>query len=194
MKLPDTMKIAGVDNLDLYLAATTSHDGTRALRVDATPVRIVCANTQRAAFASSAGHYSFRHTSNVQAQISQCREAVGLMWDHFDAFQIEAEKMLNEQLTLAEFDKIVTELWPVDKDASQPARRNHLQRSGVLRYLLRDADTQTAIKGTRWAGYQAITEYTDHYAPAKTAELRATRALTRTGESLKTRAFELLSA
>ena len=193
MKLPDTMKIAGVDRLDLYLAATTSHDGTRALRVDATPVRIVCANTQRAAFASSAGHYSFRHTSNVQAQISQCREAIGLMWDHFDTFQAEADKMLNEQLTLAEFDKIVTQLWPTEPDPSPAAKRNHRQRSGVLRYLLRDADTQAAIKGTRWAGYQAITEYVDHYAPAKTPEVRATRALTRDGQQLKTRAFELLS-
>lgn len=193
MKLPDTMRVAGVDDVGLYLAATTSHDGTRALRVDATPVRIVCANTQRAAFASSVGHYSFRHTSNVQAQISQCREAVGLMWKHFDTFQTEAEKMLNEMLTMAEFDKVVGELWPLDKDASPAKRNNHLQRSAALRYLIRDSDTQVAIKGTRWAGYQAITEYVDHYAPAKTPELRASRALTRDGQTIKTRAFELLA-
>ncbi|GAB3863696.1 hypothetical protein GCM10029963_72870 [Micromonospora andamanensis] len=42
MKLPTAMRIAGVDDMDLYLAATTSHDGTAALRLDATPVRIVC--------------------------------------------------------------------------------------------------------------------------------------------------------
>lgn len=107
------------------------------------------------------GYYSFRHTSNVQAQISQCREAVGLMWDHFDTFQAEAEKMLNEQLAMAEFDKIVSQLWPLEPNPSPVKKNNHLQRSGALRYLLRDADTQAAIKGTRWAGYQAITEYVD---------------------------------
>lgn len=193
MKLPDAMRIAGVDDMNLYLAATTSHDGTRALRVDATPIRICCANTQRAAFASSVGHYSFRHTSNVQSQISQCREAIGLMWDHFDTFQVEAEKMLNETLTMAEFDKIVAQLWPLETDASPGKKKNHLQRSSTLRYLIRDSDTQAAIKGTRWAGYQAIAEYVDHYAPAKTPEARATRALTRDGNLLKTSAFELLS-
>ena len=118
MKLPDTMKIAGVDDLDLYLAATTSHDGTQALRVDATPVRIVCANTQRAAFAQTRGHYVFRHTTGVHSQIAQAREAVGLMWRYLEAFQAEAERMINETLTMGEFDKVVAELWPLADDAS----------------------------------------------------------------------------
>ena len=80
MKLPEAMQVAGVDDLDLYLVATTSHDGTASLRVDATPVRVVCANTQRAAFAHTKGTYVFRHTPNVNSQIAQAREAIGLMW------------------------------------------------------------------------------------------------------------------
>ena len=193
MKLPTGMKIAGTDDLDLYLAATTSHDGTQALRVDATPVRIVCANTQRAAFAQTKGFYVFRHTSNVHSQISQAREAMGLMWKYLDAFQAEAEKMLNETLTMGAFEKVTDELWPLTDDATDQTKRNHRQRGAVLRYLIRDADTQAAIKGTRWAGYQAITEYVDHYAPAKDASTRASRAVTGPIAELKTRAFELLS-
>jgi Domain of unknown function (DUF932) len=84
MKLPTSMRIAGVDDMDLYLCATTSHDGTCALRVDASPIRVVCANTQRAAIAASKGSYTFRHTSNVRAQIAQAREAMGLMWTYLD--------------------------------------------------------------------------------------------------------------
>jgi phage/plasmid-like protein (TIGR03299 family) len=193
MKLPTGMKIAGTDDLDLYLAATTSHDGTQALRVDATPVRIVCANTQRAALARTKGFYVFRHTSNVHSQISQAREAMGLMWKYLDAFQAEAEKMLNETLTMGAFEKVTDELWPLADDATDQTKRNHRQRGAVLRYLIRDADTQAAIKGTRWAGYQAITEYVDHYAPAKDASTRASRAVIGPVADLKTRAFELLS-
>ena len=193
MKLPESMRVAGVDDLELYLAATTSHDGTSALRVDATPVRIVCANTQRAAFDRTKGFYVFRHTSNVHSQIAQAREAMGLMWKYLDAFQAEADRMINETLTMGAFEKIVAELWPLADDASEPTKKNSRKRSATLRYLIRDADTQAAIKGTRWAGYQAITEYIDHYAPAKDAALRATRAVTGPVAELKTRAFELLS-
>ena len=60
---------------------------------------------------------------------------------------------------MGEFEKIVAQLWPVEDDASDAARNNAKQRTATLRYLIRDADTQKAIKGTRWAGYQAVTEY-----------------------------------
>ncbi|WP_025620690.1 DUF932 domain-containing protein [Salinispora cortesiana] len=193
MKLPEAMKVAGVDLHDLYLAATTSHDGTASLRVDATPVRIVCANTQRMAYQRSQGSYVFRHTSNITAKISEARQALRLVWKHFEAFEREADKMINEALTMGEFEKIVAQLWPVEDDASDAARNNAKQRSSTLRYLVRDADTQKAIKGTRWAGYQAITEYLDHYAKAATAEVRARRAVTGTGADLKARAFDLLA-
>jgi phage/plasmid-like protein (TIGR03299 family) len=193
MKLPNTMKVAGLDAMDLYLAATTSHDGTQALRVDATPVRIVCANTQRAAFERTKGTYTFRHTSSVRSQIAQAREAMGLMWRYLDAFQAEAEKMINESLSMGQFEKVVARLWPLADDASEQTRNNHKKRSATLRYLIRDADTQKAVKGTRWAGYQAITEYVDHFAPAKDATARANRAVSGPVAELKARAFELLA-
>lgn len=192
MKLPDTMTVAGTDRLDLYLAATTSHDGTAALRVDATPIRIVCANTQRAAFAHTKGTYVFRHTSNVNSQISQAREAMGLMWTYLDTFQQAAERMLNTALTNTEFDAIVAQVWPIADDATDRTKDLAKQRHGALRYLLRDADTQAPIRGSRWAGYQAITEYLDHIQPAKDDTARANRAISGDAPTLKIRAFDLL--
>jgi len=193
MKLPDAMTIAGVDRLDLYLAATTSHDGTASLRLDATPVRIVCANTQRMAYQRSQGSYTFRHTGNVTGKIAEARQALGLMWKHFDAWQSEAEKMLDATLTVGQFEAIVTQVWPLAEDASDTAVNKAKQRAGVLRYLITEADTVKAIRGTRWAGYQAITEYLDHYAPATSGLIRAQRALTVAGTDLKARAFDLLA-
>lgn len=193
MKLPSAMQIAGVDDIDLYLACNTSHDASSGIRLDATPVRIVCANTQRLAYERSRSSYTFRHTANVKVKISEAREALGLMWKHFATFETEAERMINEALTMGEFEKIVAELWPVAAGASDVTVNNAKQRTNTLRYLIRDADTQKAIKGTRWAGYQAITEYVDHFAPATSDTARANRALTGTGADLKARAFDLLA-
>ncbi|MEV4536295.1 DUF932 domain-containing protein [Asanoa sp. NPDC049518] len=193
MKLPTTMEVAGVDRMDLYLIGTTSHDGTAALRVDASPVRVVCANTQRAAFQHAVGHYTFRHTSNVNAQISQAREALGLMWTYIDTFQKAAERMLQTALTTREFEQIVAQVWPVKDNASDQTRNNAKQRLGTLKYLIREADTQKAISGSRWAGYQAITEYLDHYQPAKNETARANRVLTGNVGDLKLAAFDMLT-
>ena len=193
MKLPDAMHIAGVDRLDLYLIATTSHDGAAALRVDASPIRVVCANTQRAAFQHAVGHYTFRHTSNVGSQISQAREALGLMWKYLDTFQAAAERMLDAEMTMREFEKIVAQVWPVPDTASEKTRNNAKQRLGTLKYLIRESDTQKTITGSRWAGYQAVTEYLDHYQPAKDDTTRANRVLTGNVGELKLAAFDLLN-
>lgn len=194
MKLPNTMRIGGVDDIDLYLAATNGHDGTAAMRVDVTPVRVVCANTQRAAFRSSRGHYSFRHTSGAKHRIEEARQALRLTWRYCEAFETEAERMINETLTNAEFDRIVADLWPLPPNPGTRAKNNYAQRHRELRYLFEAADTQTAIRGTRWAGYQTVAEYIDHKAPAKSELVRANRVLTSGALSdLKTRAFDLLS-
>ena len=52
------------------------------------------------------------------------------------------------------------------------------RRNTTLRGLFTEADTQQTIRGTRWAGLQAITEYLDHHTPAKDDDVRATRVLT----------------
>ena len=194
MKLPRTMRVGGVDDIDLYLAASNGHDGTAALRVDVTPVRIVCANTQRAAFRASRGHYAFRHTSGAKGRIEEARQALRLTWNYCETFQAEAERMINETLTNAEFDRIVSGLWPLPPNPGTRAKNNHDQRRADLRYLFEGADTQHAVRGTRWAGYQAIAEYLDHKAPAKNDVVRATRVLTSGALSdLKVKAFDLLS-
>lgn len=60
--------------------------------------------------------------------------------------------------------------------------------------------TNENIRGTRWAGYQAITEYLDHAAPVagKTstdkAINRVLRSIDGNAVALKERAFALLSA
>lgn len=193
MKLPQGMKIAGVDDHDLYLAATTSHDGTAALRCDATPVRMVCANTVRAGLKASRSHYQFRHTSNVGSQIAQAREAIGLMWEWFEAFEQAAERMLNESVSMGQFEDVVGKLWPIPDDASEAATNRHKQRSSMLRYLITQSDTQKAIRGTRWAAYNAITEYVDHHAPARNELTRARKAVVGAGADIKARAFDLLT-
>ncbi|MFI6263260.1 DUF932 domain-containing protein [Micromonospora sp. NPDC051006] len=193
LKLPDSMEIAGVDRMDLYLIGTTSHDGTAALRVDASPIRVVCANTQRAAFAHAVGHYTFRHTSNVTSQIAQAREALGLMWTYMDTFEKAADRMLQTEMTMREFENVVAQVWPVKDNASEKTRNNAKERLGTLKYLITEADTQRAIAGTCWAGYQAITEYLDHYQQAKDATTRANRVVTGKAGDLKVAAFNLLT-
>ena len=195
LRMPHGIRVAGIDDLDLYLAVSTSHDGSMALRVDATPVRVVCANTQRLSLKRSVGHYTFRHTTNVKTKIAQARQAIGISYAYADAFTAEAERMLDTALAEDGFRAVCEQIWPTPPaDAPSRTRTNHHRRAGTLEYLFTDAPTQASIRGTAWAGWQAITEYVDFYAPAPTQNRRAERTLTSaTVTGIKQRAHDLLA-
>jgi phage/plasmid-like protein (TIGR03299 family) len=199
MKLPRTITLEGSngsDNVELYLAAMSSHDGTAAWRVIVTPIRIVCANTQRLALRQAKSTYAIRHTKTAKAKIAEARQALGIVWEYVEHFETAAQNLINYTLLLDEFQDIVDKLWPVDPTDVPGPRATTLRerRNTTLRSLFTDADTQHSVRGTRWAGLQAITEYLDHHTPAKTDELRAARVLTsHTLGERKQHAYDLLT-
>jgi phage/plasmid-like protein (TIGR03299 family) len=198
MKLPDTMQVGGIDPVDTYLTACNSHDGSMAFRLMVTPVRVVCANTLAAAIRSAKASFSIHHTTGARSQIQAARDALGLTFRYMGEFQAEAERMLDTTMTDAQFRALIQQLWPVkDTEASVRTRNNTARRDSDLTYLWHDADTQKAIRGTRWAGYQAVTEYLDHYTPVganrDTGKVRAERAISDATTALKARAFDLLT-
>lgn len=198
MKLPDTMRVGGIDAVDTYLTATNSHDGSTAFRLMVTPVRVVCANTLAAAIRRAKASFSIHHTIGARSQIQAAREALGLTFRYMGEFQAEAERMLDAAMTDAEFASVVKTLWPEPDTPSTRTRNTMARRDTELGHLFRDADTTKAIRGTRWAGYQAVTEYLDHYTPVgpkrDATKVRAERAISDASTNLKTRAFDLLTA
>ena len=183
MRLPRTLRVGGVDPVDLNIAALNSHDGSSAFRLMITPIRVVCANTQRAALRHNVAHVSIRHTTNAKAAVQQAREALGLTFAYVDEFEAEAEKLINTTMTDAGFADLSRQVFgTTPTDTSTRTRNRARDREATLTRLWADADTQAAVRGTAWAGYQAVVEYVDHFAPvrAKTepGTARARRLLT----------------
>ncbi len=106
MKLPHGIQVGGVDHVDTYVAALNSHDGSTAFRLLVTPIRVVCANTQAAAIRRAKASFSIQHSAGAPGRIQAAREALGLTFAYMDAFQAEAEKMLDAGTTEAEFVQI----------------------------------------------------------------------------------------
>lgn len=187
MKLPETMKIAGVDEVETYIAALNSHDGSSAFRLLVTPVRVVCANTQAAAIKSARSSFIIRHTVSAPKRVAQARDALGLTFKYLEGFQAEAEKMIQEQCDLIEFGKIVDGIVGIpDPSASKRANTSILRDREALFYAFEDSDTVQSIKGTKWGAYQAVTEWADHMFPVRGENKELGRALrTATGSNDK---------
>lgn len=194
MKLPECVKVAGVDRIDLYIVVINHHGGGSFI-VLVTPVRVVCANTLRAALANFETHITIRHTQAAEEQVAEARRALGLSYEFMEAFEREAERMVQEPLTIGQFEKVAGEIFPKTGE-SKAAETNFRKRNLELVTLFTQADTQANIRGTRWAGYQAIVEWADWYMPVKGADdpaaARATRSVLGHADDAKLQAFSLL--
>ena len=61
------------ENIDPYLVFTNSHDGTGAIRVAITPVRVVCQNTLNLALSKASRHWSCVHKGNIEDKLEEAR-------------------------------------------------------------------------------------------------------------------------
>lgn len=152
-----------------------------------TPIRVECANLQRAALRNNHGMISIRHTTNAKAAVAQARQALGLTFEYVDAFEAQAEQLVNTTMTDAGFIDLSRAVFgTTPADATKRAATTAKKREQTLLALWADAATQATVRGTAWAGYQAVVEYVDHHAPVRSADrpadqARAERLLTTSG-------------
>lgn len=172
--LPDTISLVqpngGEDRVDLDLLITNDHAGNAALSLALTPMRIACTNALPAALKTAERVWKISHTPNAQVRLDPAAEAIKKALVYRDAFQEKAQAMLDQEMVDAEFQKMVAKLYPVKKDAEgvQAERRRGIQAD--LLNLWATSPTLEGIRGTRWAGYNTVTEYLDHYRPVRGEE------------------------
>lgn len=167
MRVPEYMKVGGIDPVDLYLVALNAHDGTQSFRLLITPVRVVCANTQAAALRNNLSSVSIRHTRNAKSSLEEARRALDLSFAYADEFSVLANEMVESTLTDAKFSKLITKFFPDPKSLSERQQRTRQDEIDALEALWASSPTLSEIKGTAWAGYQTVTEYLDHYRPMR---------------------------
>lgn len=64
-KMPNDMYLGGNDRISDYILFTNTHDGSGAVTVLFTPIRVVCQNTLNAALRTAKNKLIFKHTSRV---------------------------------------------------------------------------------------------------------------------------------
>lgn len=115
--------VAG-DKTEPYVCFTNSHDGTGAIRVCMTPVRVVCNNTLNFALSTAKRSWSTKHMGNIQEKIAEAKHTLELAENYMYNLDEYAQKMANTSIKTDEIKKILDELFPESEDATERANRN----------------------------------------------------------------------
>jgi len=194
--LDEPVTLPGDDSVTLpYLAITNRHDGTGACALRATAVRIVCANTFRAAELEgerTGTTFSFIHKSSWRNRIEEARQAVTGARREIRRYQELASELLGIPITPRERELFVTQFIPIPPEGLVTDRvaRNVEEARKALR-LLFESQTTEQIAGTAYGMVQAAGEYLDHVRTARSWETKLNRTLMRP-EPLKHRALALV--
>jgi phage/plasmid-like protein (TIGR03299 family) len=178
-----------------YLAITNRHDGTAACALRATAVRIVCANTFRAAELEgerTGATFSFIHKSSWRNRIEEARQAVTGARTEMRRYTQLATELLGIPINQRQRELFVTEFIPMPPAGLVTDRvaRNVEEARAALR-LIFESTTTEHVAGTAYGLVQAAGEYLDHVRTARSWETRLNRTLIRP-EPLKHRALSLV--
>jgi phage/plasmid-like protein (TIGR03299 family) len=177
-----------------YMAITNRHDGTAACALRATAVRIVCANTFRAAELEgerTGTTFSFIHKGHWRDRIDEARTAITGARAEMRRYAVLARELLAIRITPAQRELFITQFIPKPPEGliTDRVARNVDEARKALR-LLFDSTTNKEIADTAYGLVQAAGEYLDHVRTARSWETRLNRTLIRP-EPLKHRALEL---
>lgn len=164
-RLPEPIDLVG-DAVDLYLLFTNSHDGSSAVKVAITPIRVVCQNTLTYGLRSAHRTWSMRHTSGIKDRLDKAANTLRLTYKFGQAMQVDADKLVNKRVSL---DEYLDKLLPLPEVNEQTTARmvsnvvfvrNQIIEMSVLWDL-------KPFQGTAWGGLQAVTNYVSHGEPVR---------------------------
>jgi phage/plasmid-like protein (TIGR03299 family) len=210
IKLTEEMKI-GQDEISKYLLLAAGHDGTMAVHVKFTPIRVVCNNTLSLALHANVtpgktrliqDTFRIKHTQNYTTRVEECRKALKLSDFYYTHMEQEFNKMLDQTFSESQFSKFAEKLLPdkPNKDGEvKPSVRRQKTRDNLLKIFTEDPTTAHCRK-TRWAAFNAVTTYVDHNRPTRVEEgknpndLHFDTVLYKSGRKIRETAYQLLTS
>jgi phage/plasmid-like protein (TIGR03299 family) len=197
-KLPGEIRARGSDDVtEKYLLLSNSHDGSSALRVYFTPIRVVCANTLAAAERASKGEgIAIRHRGNLAYKVRAAQEVLGLAVRYYDDLEDQIDLFAGHYPTSAQLESYFKSLYP-DPTEGSPSRARHAREALYTLFEQGMGNDLPAIRHSTWAAFNAVTEFIDHRRSGRgqdaddRASSRLESAWFGSGAALKARAFDL---
>jgi phage/plasmid-like protein (TIGR03299 family) len=166
-----TADIAKGDAVESYVLLSNSHDGSMAVRVGFSPIRVVCANSLRSAINSERSKLlRVKHTSNVNFALEEVRETMNVLTQEFEATTEQYRSLAKKQVNEADLRKYVkTVLGIPETEHSSKKGEQILDEVRPLFEKGRGNDIPE-IKGTLWAAMNSFNEYLGYKRGKNTAQ------------------------
>lgn len=180
------------DGVGGFLLLSTSCDRTLATTARFESVRVVCNNTLQMALKDNSHVVSFSHLSLFDSEKMQSKLMKAV--NSFGTFMESAKLLQAQQLNAKAANEFLTNLIsPMSQVEDTDITKNRAYTK-ILALFDGEAKGFEMVKHSKWGMLNAVTEYFDHYAPARTTDARLNSAWFGRGDKAKNNALNLLLA
>jgi phage/plasmid-like protein (TIGR03299 family) len=159
---------AGLDQVDQYMLFSNAHDGTGALGITPTTVRVVCKNTLEAATSARGAMHVVRHVQNLSEQLKLVADHILSVVDQHATFAeavsaLSAKKMSKDQLQeyFAQVFVAIEGKQAIEREREKMAAKAERVIAEWQKSLIAE-DNLIGRPNTAWAALNAVTHWADH--------------------------------
>ena len=162
-KMPSTKILS--ETIEPYICFVNTHDGTGAIKICMTPVRVVCNNTLNFALQNAKRMWSTKHMGNINAKLIEARNTLGLVNDYMDSLSSECDYLASKTLTKDDLLKVFDSIYTIDfsKDSARKIKNINDIKDSLVSCL--NAPDVIPFQNTAYGAMMAITDYADHSIP-----------------------------
>lgn len=193
-KMNQDFEILG-DKVDPYLCFVNSHDGTGAIRVLMTPVRVVCKNTLNMAIAQASRSWSTTHVGDIASKMKEAERTLGLATAYMEKLNENANELVDIYVNESRFNEILDELLPIDQRVNERAMNTVLRKREAIQRAMK-ADDIAKFRGTGWQVINAVSDFITHAEPARRTKTFEENRFAKVvgGDTLFDKTYQLLLA
>ena len=163
-KMPTKMVLD--DAIEPYMFFSNSHDGSGAIKVGMTPVRVVCQNTLNIALNTAKRQWSTKHIGDMQSKLEEAKLCLRMANKYMTALDEEADRLANARFYHEQIEEILDEMFPVDDNASDRKKNNILQFKTSF-WKAYDMPDIAKFEDSAWKAVNAMSDTVTHSEPLR---------------------------
>lgn len=196
-KLPGEIRVTNNDITEKYLLLSNSHDGSSAVNIKFTPIRVVCNNTLTMAF-KDGQFLSVYHQKDVRSKLSEVTNLLGIIDNQYSQIEESLKHLVKVQMTNITLENYLNDIFPDPKNKQNEKKYEYeLARAKSNRewskYFFENGagNSTNSVKGTLWAAFNGVTELIDHKATKQSNDRRLNTIWFGDGAAIKYKAYSL---
>jgi phage/plasmid-like protein (TIGR03299 family) len=194
-KLPDKYIIEG-EQIEPYLVFSSSHDGSGAIKVAMTPVRVVCQNTLNIALSTAKRVWATVHVGDLAAKMNEAHNTLLLAEKYMGQLGAEFSRLSRIRLTDAKVMEYIEMLLPMDDNATDIHKKNITRIREDLKIRYFDAPDLRHVGSNAYRFVCAVSDFATHAKPLRETVNYRENVFAKTieGNPLIDKAYDLVQA